>query len=171
MKTSNSYPHPHLSADQGACNNCYVSARALDGMRLALCLLAAAALVAAAGCGQSGPPRVPVYPVQGKVEIDGRPAAGALVILHPKENPSAAAALAHVNNDGTFTTTTYETGDGAAEGDFIVTVEWFKPVQRNDDYVMGPNLAPEKYRRPETSDLQVHVAAQPNELQPIKLRR
>ena len=54
---------------------------------------------------------------------------------------------------------TYALDDGAAEGDYLVTVEWFKPVQKNDDYVIGPNLVPEKYGKPQTSPIEVHVAA------------
>ena len=135
-------------------------------------LSATVAVLALAGCGRSGPARVAVYPVQGKVEVNGKPAAGAVVILHPKGDPAAPAARGEVKEDGTFVAGTYASGDGAAEGDYIVTVEWFKPVkQKNGDFVEGKNLVPEKYSRPTTSQLEVHVAAQENQLPPITIKR
>ncbi len=109
--------------------------------------------------------------MQGKVELNGKPTAGAVVTLHPKGATDAPPARAEVKPDGTFVAGTYEVSDGAAEGDYIVTVEWFKPVQKRDDYVMGPNLVPAKYSVPQTSQIEVHVAAQPNQLPTIKLTR
>ena len=73
--------------------------------------------------------------------------------------------------DGTFKATTYTSGDGVAEGDYIVTVEWRKAVQKNGEYTFGPNLVPEQYSDRQTSQLEIHVAAQPNVLPPIKLKR
>jgi hypothetical protein len=139
--------------------------------RLCAVAIVGIALSALAGCGQSAPPRVPVYPVQGKVEVNGKPAAGALVLLHPKGDPSRPPARAEVKPDGTFEASTYAPADGAAEGDYIVTVEWFKAVPKNDDFVIGPNLVPDKYSKPQTSKIEVHVAAQPNQLPPITLKR
>ena len=109
--------------------------------------------------------------MQGKVELNGKPTAGAVVILHPKEGSAAPAARAEVKADGTFVAGTYAATDGAAEGDYLVTVEWFKPVLKNDDYVMGPNLVPKKYSAPQTSQIEIHVAAQSNQLPTIKLKR
>lgn len=131
--------------------------------------LAAATLT---GCGKSGPPaKLAVFPVEGKVELNGKPPAGATVILHPKDETRVPGARAQVQPDGTFKVTTYTTDDGAAEGDYIVTVEWRKAVQKNGDYTFGPNLVPEQYSNRQTSQLEVHVAAQPNVLPPIKLKR
>jgi hypothetical protein len=131
----------------------------------------AIALATAAGCGQSAPPRVPVFPVEGRVEVNGRPADGALVVLHPKTDTSLPAARAQVKSDGTFTAMTYQPADGAAEGDYIVTVEWYKPVQKRGEWEQGPNLVAAKFGRPQTSQIEVHVAAQANQLPPIKVTR
>ena len=139
--------------------------------RLAVALLAVATL-ALTGCGKSGPPeKLAVFPVEGKIELNGKPPAGATVILHPKNEALTPGARAEVQPDGTFKATTYTTGDGAAEGDYIVTVEWRKAVQKNGDYTFGPNLVPEQYSDRKTSQLEVHVAEQPNVLRPIKLKR
>ena len=130
-----------------------------------------AGLIFSGGCGQSAPPARTVYPVLGKVELNGKPTAGAVVTLHPKGATNTPPARAEVKPDGTFVAGTYEASDGAAEGDYVVTVEWFKPVLKRDDYVMGPNLVPAKYSVPQTSQIEVHVAAQPNQLPTIKLKR
>ena len=65
---------------------------------------------------------------QGRIErqADGRRRRD----LHPKGQSETPAARAEVKPDGTFVAGTYEVSDGAAEGDYIVTVEWFKPVQK-----------------------------------------
>lgn len=136
----------------------------------ALCLFTfAGALIT--GCGQSAPPRATVYPVQGKVELNGKPTPGAVVVLHPKGNAEIPAARAEVKPDGTFEVGTYAVADGAPEGDYVATIEWFKPVLKKDDYVMGPNLVPKQYSAPQTSKLEVHVAAQPNQLPTFRLKR
>lgn len=147
------------------------AARYTAGWQFALSGVVLGLIAFAAGCGQSAPTRATVYPVQGKVELNGKPTAGAVVMFHPKGAPDKPAARAEVKPDGTFVAGTYEAADGAPEGDYVVTVEWFKPVLKNDEYVMGPNLAPKKYSTPQTSNLEVHVAAQPNQLPTITLKR
>jgi hypothetical protein len=126
-----------------------------------------------AGCGRSGPPRVITHQAKGRVTYAGQPAAGAFVVLHPKNQPESLAPTptATVQPDGTFALTTYDAGDGVPEGDYVVTVQWRKTVKSGSDYVLGPNLLPAKYGRPETSDIVVHVAAGQSELPPIALKR
>ena len=66
------------------------------------------------GCsGSDG--RTPVYPVKGSVFYEGRPAAGALVTLHPLTPQPAGTPLprARVGADGSFVLTTHVNGDGA----------------------------------------------------------
>ncbi len=134
-----------------------------------LLMLAVATLT---GCGKSGAPaKLAVFPVEGKIELNGKAPAGATVILHPKNESLTPGARAQVQPDGTFKATTYTADDGAAEGDYIVTVEWRKAVQKNGDFTFGPNLVPEQYSNRQTSQIEVHVAAQSNVLPPIKLKR
>ena len=63
------------------------------------------------------------------VETARAHAAGAMVVFHPVSpdlekliggKPTAR----KVNDDGTFTLTTYEDGDGAPEGEYGVTIQW-----------------------------------------------
>src|SRR5262245_24349080 len=84
-----------------------------------------AALVAA-GCGDGKPTAVKAT---GKVMFKKTtPAAGALVVFHPadpvREKEIGGKPFAKVREDGTFSLTTYQEGDGAPEGDYGVTVDW-----------------------------------------------
>lgn len=77
-----------------------------------------------AGCGGGADGGgVPVYPVSGTITMNGGPVAGASVTFSPKSGQPAAAG--RTDNSGNFTVTTYTSGDGAAEGDFVVLVRKF----------------------------------------------
>ena len=95
---------------------------------------------------------MPVHPVVGAIQFRGQPADGAFVSLHPKNategvpNPRATVA-----KDGSFVVSTYDGNDGAPEGDYVVTVQWYKPVRQGNDLVGGPNVLPPKYASPRTS--------------------
>jgi hypothetical protein len=126
-----------------------------------------------AGCGRSGPPRVETNPTKGSITYQGQPIGGAFLALHPKVGAAAdvPTATAVVQPDGAFAVTTYDTGDGAPEGDYVVTIQWRKATKSGGEFVPGPNLLPAKYSRPESSDVVVHVASGTNELPPIVLKR
>jgi hypothetical protein len=125
------------------------------------------------GCGRSGPSRVATVPVRGSISFQGQPIGGAFVALHPKapRDFEAPTATAVVQPDGKFAVTTYDAGDGAPEGDYVVTVQWRKAIKSGGEFVPGPNLLPAKYGQPETSDVTVHIAAHVAELPPITLKR
>jgi hypothetical protein len=125
------------------------------------------------GCGRSGPPRVATNPAKGSITYQGQPIAGAFLALHPKAALAAdvPTARAVVKPDGTFSVSTYDTGDGLPEGDYIVTALWRKVVKSGGEFIPGPDLLPGKYSRPETSDVIIHVAAGNNDLPPIVLKR
>src|SRR3954453_17284542 len=80
-------------------------------------------LLGLAGCGSKNRP---VFPVSGQVQVDGRPAPGALVIFHPvgDRGPEAVHPLGTVDDQGRFTLTSYTKGDGAPEGEYQVAVRW-----------------------------------------------
>jgi hypothetical protein len=89
-------------------------------MRLAILL----AGLAAAGCGGDGRPAR--YPASGKVTVNGQPAAGALVVFHPKaaDRANDPKPFATAADDGTFKLTTHDPDDGAPAGEYGVTVVW-----------------------------------------------
>ena len=78
-------------------------------------LLAAVAVLA--GC--SSEPAL--NPVQGQIIVNGQPLANAQVVLR-SEDPAVPVAQGQTDADGKFHLSTFETHDGAVEGDFKVTV-------------------------------------------------
>lgn len=135
---------------------------------LAIAFVAAAAI----GCSKPAPLQAPVFPVKGTITFKGQPIQGAVVVLHPKaQGPiPAPTPRANVDAQGNFAVTTYASGDGAPEGEYTVTVQWYKPVKgEGGDLKAGPNVIPAKYSRPAQSDLKIVVATGPNEVPPIKL--
>jgi hypothetical protein len=64
--------------------------------------------------------------VEGKVLYKGEPAKGAIVVFHPKaeDNLTTRRPSGIVGEDGTFTLSTQRPGDGAAAGEYLVTVVW-----------------------------------------------
>jgi hypothetical protein len=76
-----------------------------------------------AGCGagadvNSG--RQKVFKVKGKITMNGAPVANAMVSFSPKARQPAA--TGRTGADGDYVLTTYEPGDGAAAGDYVVLV-------------------------------------------------
>jgi hypothetical protein len=98
-------------------------------MRLLLTLLPAA-LIAGAGCSSDNPENAPVVPqpVTGKVIYDGKPAEGVEVTFVPTDAPMTPRIPRNPHGvtaaDGTFTLTTFQDGDGAAEGGYLVVLKW-----------------------------------------------
>ena len=134
--------------------------------------VAIAATMSASGCSaKKVEGRKQVFPVHGKFLVNDQPASGAIVVLHPiggvldAEHP-----VATVGPDGTFALTTYAGNDGAPAGEYVVTALWHVSA---DKAAPGPwpNVIPQKYSKPESSDLRVQIAAGPNELPPIVIRR
>lgn len=82
------------------------------------------ALAPLAGCGQSAPPAVAVYPVEGQLIVSGVPAGSAQVAFHPVGDGSAAISVGLTGPDGRFRLTTRITHDGAPAGEYAVTVFW-----------------------------------------------
>jgi hypothetical protein len=138
--------------------------------------LVAVLLLTSVGCGSSSPARLPVFHTTGQVKIQGHPAAGAFVVLHPHgmpgKGPDGVVVRPHgiVHSDGTFELTSYETGDGAPAGEYSVTLELRKVVKYpSGDSGPGPNLVPKKFTKPETSTIIVEIVEGQNELKPIVL--
>lgn len=133
-------------------------------------LVAAAALFLSA-CG--GKSRKPTYPVTGKVVFGQTPAARATLVFHPVagDEPDVPRPRATVNDDGTFKVTTYDTGDGAPEGEYRVTVEWWLHSGRRDDESPPSNRLHPRYSQPTSSGIVARVEKGPTELKTIELRR
>ena len=116
--------------------------------------------------------RKPVFPVQGKVLVQGRPAENALVVFHP-EGTSYAEVIrpnGRVQADGAFAMGTYETGDGAPAGEYLVTITWPEPVKGAQDPDLAPDRLHGRYANPGTSKLRAKVGQEKNVLQAFEIR-
>jgi hypothetical protein len=122
------------------------------------------------GCNVE-PPRVPVFPVTGKVTFKGKPAEGAQVVLFPvnTENAAELSPSGTVRKDGTFALTAYEPGDGAPEGDYVATVSWRKMVIGDGGAAAGPDVIPKQYSSAATSPVKVSVKGGPIQIPPIAI--
>jgi hypothetical protein len=126
--------------------------------------------LAAVGCGEAKPERILLHPVQGAITFKGHPIPGAFLTFHPKSAvKNFPTPRASVDGSGRFTLCTYDGGDGAPEGEYIVTVQWYKPIRKGDDVVAGPNVIPRKYAVPSASTINVRIAAGINQLPTIRL--
>ena len=136
---------------------------------------AALVLVALAvpGCGRPAADTPKVEPVSGAVFVSGNPAAGAVVTFHPvvpaggnKYRPHAV-----VQPDGTFRLTTYTTDDGAAAGEYAVTLYW--PEKDDPDAeargVVAKDRLQSRYRTPDRPYRRVTVRDGANELESFRL--
>lgn len=136
--------------------------------RRPLLVLAAVSVLTASGC--AGEKRVPVFPVSGKVSFQGKPPAGAIVVLNPvgtSENHDVMP-TGTVKDDGSFSVTAYEPGDGAPQGEYVATVQWYKVTKELGG--PGPNVLPKTYATPKTSPVKVTVGNGPVEIPPITIR-
>ena len=104
------------------------------------------------GCGSSSGPDI--TPVHGKVTLDGASLATGMVYFVPE---SGRGAKGKVQEDGSFTLSTFGNGDGAVVGRhkvFIVATEG--EVAFESDEPMK-SLVPERYTSPETSGFEIEV--------------
>ncbi len=126
-------------------------------IRLSLALFALATLCCAIGCSK-GPP---VYRVKGTVKYQGKPLTTGVVAFHHTDQKSPLV-KGDIGSDGTFQLTTKRPNDGAAPGEYHVTVTSMTPgkgVEGTDpDYQPPKALIPLKYMRLDESPLKATVA-------------
>jgi hypothetical protein len=123
--------------------------------------------LAAVSCSRTKPG----YQVQGKVLFEGKPAAGALVTLHPLDQEAKLAIRPRgvADEDGNFKIGTNRPDDGAPPGAYAVTFHWSEKPGGGDQE--GKSLLPPRYLNPETSGISVQVLKGKNVLEPFELRR
>jgi len=86
--------------------------------RVMTCWVLATGLMAVSGCGD-GASKIETHPVKGIVMFEGKPVADATITFTPKEGPPA---RAKSDEEGRFTLSTYDTGDGAIAGEHTVSI-------------------------------------------------
>jgi hypothetical protein len=132
-----------------------------------------------AGCELSEPKLKPVFPVRGSVFVEGKPAVGAVVMFHPLPLGSGSTrsltSRGTVGPDGNFRLTTYNTDDGAPEGEYAVAVYW--PGKRagkreadEDSSDLPPDRLGLRYNNPATSNVKARVTPPETQLDRCDLR-
>lgn len=157
-------------------------------LRSSFYLLVLFAVGVTAGCG--GASRPSTYPVTGTVTFQGTPVAGAMVSFSPADaGTEARAAMGITDEQGNYSLTTFESGDGAMPGSYKVKVAKYDqsatpPVVSDRsaatdsaegampaNYVLETNTAsaappkselPERYASPSTTPLTFSVEATQN---------
>jgi hypothetical protein len=128
-----------------------------------------ACLALCAGCNSNG-----LYPVSGKVLVNGEPAVGATVTLVRKGSADSLkdpTPCGVVDEDGTFTLSG-PGGEGAPPGEYIVLVEWKEGAgakRGRAPALSAPDRLKKKYQDPNTPLLTATVEAKSNTLPPFDL--
>ncbi len=138
-----------------------------------------------AGC-TSAPSNPKTFPVDGMVNLDDKPIAGATIVLVPISKDDGEAASGVSDASGKFSLTTYSAGDGVRPGSYRIRVTKFDKVLvdeskrvRNmtpeeemkayDPDAKPPappkNLLPKKYETELTSGLSHQVKDSPTKLE------
>ena len=110
------------------------------------------------GCGgDTG--RKETYPVTGVVIVDDQPAANLAVKAHPvagidPQNPTISSAF--TDNEGRFTFSTYDTGDGIPEGEYKLTFFWGEMNMFSMQYG-GPDKLKDRYKDAGASEFSIKV--------------
>tara|TARA_R110002095_G_scaffold212564_3_gene201979 strand:+ start:7336 stop:7785 length:450 start_codon:yes stop_codon:yes gene_type:complete len=127
------------------------------------------------GCSeeQRGGPREETTPITGVVLVDGKPAADLQVKAIP-ENPEGVTELLPIagftDPEGKFSLSTYESGDGAPEGDYKLIFMWGQRSLMRGGYG-APDKLKKKYLDPKKSEYSVKVVkGTPNDMGTIELK-
>jgi hypothetical protein len=126
-------------------------------------------LLVAGGCGGDGGPTI--YPVSGKVLVDGKPAVKALITFHPMSGPKdQAIPYAETGADGTFRPSTRLTGDGAPAGEYALTILWPEVKIDHGEEISGRDRLGGRYANAGDSNLKLTIKEGENSLPPIELK-
>ncbi|MDB5305889.1 MAG: hypothetical protein JWO38_91 [Gemmataceae bacterium] len=137
-------------------------------MRKVLFCLTAALPLTAVSCGNSNN----LYPVSGRVTLNGAPATGAAVFFYRQggDAMNEHMIMGLVQEDGSFELVCGALGKGAPPGEYDVVIEW-KPVsgQSKGRPQHGPDKFKGRYADPKHPALRATVEAKANSLPPFEL--
>jgi hypothetical protein len=124
-------------------------------------------LATAAGCSARATAPGPTYEVRGKVVLsDGKPLGAGRVVFIPSGDVGSEAA-GEIGPGGSFALTTRADSDGAEAGSYKVRIE---PGPSAPGRAAAPLPFPPRYLDEDISGLVVEVKAEPNALEPIRLK-
>ncbi len=117
-----------------------------------------------AGCGGVAG-RPPLGRVSGKVTYNGQPVTTGSVIFTPSKSDNGGhIATGPIGSDGSYSLTTFDTGDGAVIGQHVVTVESREkmsgpPMDKQGRITYKPSkmTVPDKYTNPEKTPFRYTV--------------
>src|SRR5262245_5725709 len=121
---------------------------------LALCAMLLAFMTLS--CSKPAAPTTPTFAVTGRVYLNEKPLAGALVVFHPVSGTTATPTRSYAQtlHDGSFQLSTFTPNDGAPAGTYRVSVHL-------QDEGEGVARIPSQYSDPASSGLRVQVKSEP----------
>jgi hypothetical protein len=135
----------------------------------------AVAILAQASCGD-GRNLHKVYPVKGKILVNGQPANECQIYLNrtfEDNHPFRVTPQGLTNENGEFQITSYYSHDGAPEGEYVVTIEWRERSGMMKENFEGPDRLGAAYAKVEKTKglpgFVVQIGWQPLELPPFEL--
>ena len=123
------------------------------------------------GCSKSSGPEV--FPVQGKVLFQGKPASYAKLTFFPVNQDSQDYLLGVIaGEDGSFELSARKPPEGEDSIQYEVAVSWRIPKNPNstNDPDYGKELLPPKYRDAKSSGVKVEITPDLTEIQDIDLK-
>ena len=171
-----------LTVSPGIENSFFANSTRIDSMKrtqsfLLFCTLGCLACVALCSCGgeETGPniEKVPTYPISGQVTVDGSPVGNILVkcqtVGESKSGAVTPTVSATTDAEGRFEIGTYTTGDGAPEGEYVLTFVWQERELLSGRFG-GEDKLKGRYSDPKKSEIKVVVEkGKPNDLGAIAL--
>jgi hypothetical protein len=127
------------------------------------------------GCGQADDGKVQRVPVNGTLLVKSVPAVGARIVFYPKDEALRGTGMptpgGTTEEDGSFSLTSYEPGDGAPVGDYVVTVVWREeiPEGKSLDTFQPKDRLNGRYASPDKSALSVSIPEGGGTLPPIQI--
>ena len=130
------------------------------------CTMAATLALACSSCGHS----TKLYPVTGKVTVNGTPAAGAAVFLQRQgvDPMNEQTIMGVVREDGSFSLVSGPYDEGAAPGEYDVFIEWRHRAERAKGH-MGTDRLKGHYADRNHPRLHAVVNSGPTDLPPFDL--
>lgn len=117
-----------------------------------------------------------VFPVTGRINVNGEPAAECMITLtrtFEMDHPRRVWPYGLTDENGVFKITSYNAGDGAPEGEYIVTIEWKERSGLLNNNFDGMDRLDGAYANVEKNKSQpgfvIKVGRQPLQLPPFEL--
>jgi hypothetical protein len=119
-----------------------------------------------------------VYPVKGKILVDGNPAKDCQIQLNRTFDDTSDKKVypnAVTDEKGEFQITSYVSGDGAPEGEYVITIEWKERSGLLKNNFDGPDRLGGEYANKDQNKVKpgflIKVGKEPLELPPFQLKQ